>query len=236
MNVVHEHKLFGTCHTSQILVVGDRTRRVAEVTPQVTLITDLDLQDGTSLDGYFQFIYDRGTTMAGMRELVHDGVVMVRAPYVWILMGNNQIPLCEHISSTSQMKKLVTQLLQTFPLTIQMIYVGTVLPREDREVELEAEVKKMGHGFAQGVQDLRRHAPHISERVQSVAVHKLFLECFKYFDLVTGHRASHLRIVKPVYRYFVPGTPKLNPVGLYHLKSYILQYSREFVAADTITP
>ena len=71
-------------------------QQVVEMRPVVTLITDLDVQDGATLDKYFQFIYERGTTMLGMRQLIKEHVI------VWLLVGNSDSdfsPLESHEST-----------------------------------------------------------------------------------------------------------------------------------------
>ena len=68
------------------------TRKVMETRPVVTLIMDLDVQDGATLDKYFQFIYERGTTMLGIQQLIKEHVAEVRMATVWLLVGNCQIP------------------------------------------------------------------------------------------------------------------------------------------------
>ena len=90
-------------------------------------------------------------------------------------------------------------------------------------MELEPEVKYMNKGLAQGVQELKRFH-HVGKRVTYEAVQKLFLERFKYCDISTGQAAVMIRIVQLKDRFFIAGTPKLNLVGLYHLKSYMVQY------------
>lgn len=107
---------------------------------------------------------------------------------------------------------------------VRRIYVGSVLPRADREVELENDVKDMNRWFAVAVQQLKRHQ-HVGGCVVFVALHRIFLERFHYCDLLTGLMASMIRIVRPLDRYFVAGTPKLNLVGKYHIKSYLLQHT-----------
>ena len=56
-------------------------------------------------------------------------------------------------------------------------------------------------------------------------LHCLVLERFKYFDFGQGHVASHLRVAKPITRFFVADGDqfRLNNVGLYHIRSYLLQ-------------
>ena len=123
----------------------------------------------------------------------------------------------------NQMKKLIAMILEKCG-KVRRIYVGSVLPRADREVELENDVKDMNRWFAVAVQQLKRHQ-HVGGCVVFVALHRIFLERFHYCDLLTGLMASMIRIVRPLDRYFVAGTPKLNLVGKYHIKSYLLQHT-----------
>ena len=68
------------------------TQKVMETRPVVTLIMDLDVQDGATVDKYFQFIYERGTTMLGMQQLIKEHVAEIRMATIWLLVGNCQIP------------------------------------------------------------------------------------------------------------------------------------------------
>ena len=106
---------------------------------------------------------------------------------------------------------------------VNLIYVGSVLPRADREVELEADVRLINKGMTQAVKDLKRH-DGAEDQVMFIPLHRLFLEQYKYRDLSTGKMAQMLMIVKPLERFFIWGTPRLNDLGKHHLKSYMLQY------------
>ena len=198
-------------------------RKVVKIEPSVTVITDIDLQDDASLDKHFRFHYERGTTMLGLRTMIRDHQIEIYTKLVWLQVGNCEIPLSKHVSPVNQLKKLVSVIIRTCPLLVWKIYVAGILPRPDREVELEQDVRQANRGFAQAVQDLKKHH-HVGRRVVFVQVYWLFLEKFKFCDLTTGQKAAMTRIVKPVDRFFVAGTPKLNLVGKYHLKSYMLQY------------
>lgn len=127
---------------------------------------------------------------------------------------------------------MVNTIVKVYPLSVGKIWVGGVLPRSDREVELEVEVKAMNKGFAQAVQDLKRYF-HLGKRVEFVPTHQLFLERYKYCDLVMDQDAVSTRKVKPLDCYFVPGTPTLNLVGKYHLKSYLLQTAEVLHGVNT---
>ena len=189
-------------------------RKIAQPKPEVTVLTDIDMQDGTSLDKYCVFHFERGTTIAGFRSMVKEMEIVIRTPLVWLQVGNCQIPQPKypHVSPVNQIKKLVTMIVKTYPLTVKKVYVSTVLPRADREAELEVEVMNMNKGFAQAVRDLKNYG-RLGRRVAFVATHRIFLERFKYVDLLTGQLTSMVRIVKPLERYFQVGTPKLNVNG-----------------------
>ena len=77
----------------------------------------------------------------------------------------------------SQIKKLVSEILKAHPLLIKLIYVGSVVPRADREAELEKDIKDMNQGLVLGVQQLKRHN-HVGNHVMFVPVHQIFLERF----------------------------------------------------------
>ena len=139
-----------------------------------------------------------------------------------MLVGNCQILISKHAGPVGLTKKLVNTIIKAYPLLVHKIVVGGILPRMDWEVELEADVKDMNKGMAQAVQKLKRYH-HVGKWVEYLPVHKIFLEHFQYCDLQTGQSAMTVRVVRPKDRYFVQGTPKLNLVGLYHLKSYLLQ-------------
>ena len=190
--------------------------------PVVTVFTDLEITNGSSLDEQLIVNYHRGTTMAGFRTMVKDMELTLSTRILWLVVGNCQIPLSLHVSPVSQMKKLVNTILKVYPLTVHKIYVGAVLPRADREAELETDVIEMNSGLARAVNELKRHH-HTGQRVEFVPLHKLFLERYKFIDLITGKMASLVRVRRPLDRYFIPGTMKLNLVGKYHLKSFLLQ-------------
>ena len=41
----------------------------------ITVISDMDIQDGSSIDSHFKFVCNHGTTMAGFRDLIKTGDV-----------------------------------------------------------------------------------------------------------------------------------------------------------------
>ena len=198
------------------------TRTVAEDTKQVTIICDRDLMDYTALDKYVQHVYPRGTTISGVRDMIKNGEIIIKCPQVVILMGNNQIPWPPGISPTNQVKKLVQAIFVKYKRRITKVWIGTVLPRPDREVELERIIQKVNVGYFKAVKELKRHNFE-GKCTEILTTHLLFLEKYRYVDILTGHSASHLRIIKPTDVNFVAGKADLNLVGLYRLKAHMLQ-------------
>ena len=92
----------------------------------------------------------------------------------------------------------------------------------DKEVELEEEVKSLNNAFYKAVREIRKFYPN-AHNTGVMPMHRLFLERYEYFDFGMGHTAYHLRVIKLVSLYFANGGPNLNKVGLYHLRSYVLQ-------------
>ena len=80
--------------------------------------------------------------MAGFQSLIKEGQLAVCTGTVWLPVGNCQVPISPHISLVNQMKKLIAMILEKCG-KVRRIYVGSVLPRADREVELENDVKDM---------------------------------------------------------------------------------------------
>ena len=83
--------------------------------------------------------------------------------------------LSEHVSPVNQMKKLVLAVVKSHPLSMCRIFVGSVLPKAGREVELEHDVKIMNRGLAKAVQQLKRHH-RLGNRITFVPIHRIFLE------------------------------------------------------------
>ena len=108
--------------------------------------------------------------MLGIWQLIKEHVAEIRMATIWLLVGNCQIPRSRHWSPVNQLKKLVNTIVKVYPLSVGKIWVGGVLPRSDREVEQEVEVKAMNKGFAQAVQDLKRYF-HLGKRVEFVPTH-----------------------------------------------------------------
>ena len=212
------------CNQCCCVVIGDgmAKRHVLEDKPVIMLLLDVELADGALLDWHFRFVCDRETTMLGFHDMIRKGNINIVTRTVRLLVGNCQIPISKHVGPVGQTKKLVNTIIKAYPLLVHKIVVAGILPRPDREVGLEADVKDMNKGMAQAVQELKRYH-HVGKRVEYLPVHKIFLEHFQYCDLQTGQLAMTVHVVRPKDQYFVQGTPKLNFVGLYHLKSYLLQ-------------
>ena len=98
----------------------------------------------------------------------------------------------------------------------------TIIPKPNKEVELEQHIKDVNAGFYKAVREIKRFHP-TAARTGVMPVHRLFLERYEFFDFVTGRVIYLVRIIKPISRNFMAGTMDLNPVGLYHLRSYVLQ-------------
>ena len=225
MQLVSQKRGHGVTEEGGLGHLQTKTSRMIKVTkPELTVLTDVEIQDGTSLDAHLQVHYERGTTMAGFWSMIKDMQITIRTSLVWLQVGNCQIPFApiRHVSPVNQLKKLVTLLIKMYPLTIKRVYVASVLPRADHEAELENDIMEFNRGLSQAVRELKRY-DKLGKWVVFVPVHCIFLERYKYVNLSTGQLAHMVRIVKPLERYFMVGTPKLNPVGKYHLKSFMLQ-------------
>ena len=206
-----------------LFVATSSRRKVMMDMQKVTIISDLDVCYFISLDKYFQFIFKEGWSMSDACQEIHDGTVVIKTMHVVLLMGNQQVPMPMKLSPVNQMRKLVQGIFVKYGRRIEKIYVGTVFLHPDREVEMEVPIKQINKGFASAVRGSHNHNFE-KKRVSYFQLHKLFLERFRYVDVLTGHDANHLRVVKPVSTYFQPGTSSLNALGHYHIKSYILQY------------
>ena len=55
-----------------------------------------------------------------------------------------------------------------------------------------------------------------------MAVQRLFIERYSYFDMNRGRDAVMVRILRPLDRYYGADQKSLNHIGLYHLKSFFL--------------
>ena len=198
------------------------SRRVRQDVQKITVITDLQIVDHTSLGALQQIIYSPDTSLKQWRHMVRDGTVKAKTSIVVLMVGNSQMPFPAGLSPNAQLKKLVLKVWQMWTWVRKVVVCG-VLPRADRETEFENEVRVVNVAYAKAVRELRKHFV-VAANTILLATHKLFLEKFEYFDFQTGHTAYQIRIVKPLDRYFVPGTKKLNKVGLFHLHSYVLQH------------
>ena len=191
-------------------------------TQRITLVTDIPTRDNTTLDGYVQTIFSPDTTMQQWRRMIKEGTVRVRTRVVVFLVGNCELPLTPNLSPSGQMKKLLVAAWTKWGKHIDKMVVLSVLPRPDRETEFENEIRLMNLGFGRAVREVKKHF-QIAHNTSFLPVHKIFLEYYEYFDFATGHTATLLRVMKPVTLNFVAGKSRLNRLGLYHLRSYILQ-------------
>ena len=95
--------------------------------------------------------------MAGLREKITKREVTINCAIVVLLIGNNQIPWGPNLGPRAQMKKLIQAIFTTYGRKVRKIWVGTVIPRPNREVELEDEVSKINIGFSKAAKDMKRH-------------------------------------------------------------------------------
>ena len=197
-------------------------RRVLQGANRVTVLTDVVFGDHTELDKYFQIIYSPDSTMADWKRMIRDKTVVIKCPIVALFVGNAQLPFPDDVSPSAQMKKLLLCLWETYEDKVKKVVVFTGLPRPDKETELETQIKLMNGGFYKSVREIKRFYP-VARNTGVMPIHRLFLERYEYFDFTKGRTVYMVRIVKPVSRYYTPGTRKLNPVGLYHLRSHVLQ-------------
>ena len=209
--------------TYNLCFAASMPRRVLQSSQQVMVLTDIPVTDHTSLDALCQTIYSPDTSMKQWRHMIRDGTIKAKTSTVVLLVGNSELPMDKALSPLGQLKKLVLRIWSRWAGIVRRVLVCSVLPHADKETQMENEVRLMNIGFAKAVRELRKHFPVVANTLM-LGVHKLFLEKFEYFDFQQGHSAHMIRIVKPVSRYFVPGTPHLNQVGIFHLRSYFLQY------------
>ena len=191
-------------------------------TQVITLITDIQLNDFSPMDKYFQTVCIPNCAMTQWQRMIRKREFQIKCELVWIMVGNSELPFPCDLSAINQMRKLIMCIIGKSSRKFAKIVVGSVLPRLDKEVQLEQQVMDMNLGFSAAVKDLRRNQP-LAKNVEWLPVHKLFLERYEFVDFGSGLITHQIRIRKPIDRYFVPGMAKLNPVGLAHLCSYVLQ-------------
>ena len=85
---------------------------------------------------------------------------------------------------------MVVRIWQKWGTKINCVLICSVLPRPDKETELENEMRIMNIGYAKAAREPRKHYP-IAANTAMLSPPKLFLERFKYFDFGTGHTAYH---------------------------------------------
>ena len=154
--------------------------------------------------------------------MLTEETIVVKCPIVAILVGNAQVPFPKELSIAGQFKKLILAIRQKLGHRIKKLVVLTCMPRLDKEVELEEEVKKVNNGIFCAVCEVKRH--HQAARHTGVLpMHRLFLERYEYFDFGMGRTAYQIRVIKPTTLFFQSGKVSLNSNGIYHLRSYVLQ-------------
>ena len=189
---------------------------------RVTLLTDIELADHSSLDKYFRTYYGPTHDLLEWRQRVKDGRIRSACDTVVLAVGNGLLPLDKEISPKTQMKRLIEEIIDTM-IFVKKIVVTSVLPRADAEVQYEGQIKDINMGFGNAVKMVKRASIGNKRKVQFLATHKLFLEKYEYFDFMTGHTSYQFRMVKPLSRFYDMDTYKLNTVGIYHIRSYILK-------------
>ena len=214
-------------------------RKVREDCQRITVLANLPFADHTPLDTYFQTIYCPDTSMSACKRMVKDEVITIKCKLVVLLVGNAQVPFPQNLSPAAQLKKvpfpqnlspaaqlkkLVQAIWDKYSKKIKKVIVLTVLPQLDRESELEEEIKTINAGFMRAVWELKRFSPGgNAKNTGLLPAHRLFLEQYEYFDFSRGSTAYQIRVIKPVSCNYINGGPRLNKVGLYQLRSYVLQ-------------
>ena len=204
-----------------LLFADSMARIVRKQSQRVTVLTDIRFGDHSDLDRYFQVIYSPDTSLSAWKRMVKEDTITIKCNIVAILVGNSQVPFPPDVSVASQLKKLILAIWESHD-KIRKVVVLTLLPRPDKECELEDPIKQANNSLYKAVREVRRF--HVIARNTGVMpVHRLFLERYEYFDMAMGRTAYLLRIIKPVTRNFVAGSADLNVLGLYHIRSYVLQ-------------
>ena len=219
MNSIFE---VSTCMTGYILCISELMARHVRNSNRVTVLCDRNFGDHTELDAYFQIIYSPDTSLNAWRWLLKDCAFIIKCPIVVLMVGNCPLPLQPEVSPSVQMKKLITSVWDTYDGRVKKVVVLTLLPRPDKETELESKVKMVNNGYYRAVREIPRYFP-LGRNTGVMPIHRLFLEKYEYFDFGTGRNAYMIRVIKPISRHYSNGGPQLNGVGLYHLRSYVLQ-------------
>ena len=193
-------------------------------TSKATLITDIPIDDKTALDVYFQHIYTEGNTLQDWKNCVDSKTMQIQHAAIWLQVGNSMLPWPAKLSPRNQMKKLLLSILKNASCPVKEVYVGAVLPRPDKEVEFEEDVKNMNMQFKHAARDVQLlKGKRMQVKIKFLPLHKLLLEEYEHFCMKTGRQASTVRIIKPVTVNFLPHGSELNAAGKYHLKSYVLR-------------
>ena len=207
-----------------ILVVNTYATGVMEYETKVTVLTDITLSDHSALDKHFQTIIIPDITIAQWKERIKKKLIDIKCPIVWIMVGNAQTPWDEAFSATSQMKKLIMAIVAHAGRKLRQIIVGGVMPRPQQENLLEHEIREVNLAFQSAVKEAGKARNFLRKtKVMFVATQNLFLEKYTYFDFEKGQTQTKVRVIRPKDKNFVKDSCQLNPVGLYHLRSYILK-------------
>ena len=198
-------------------------RRVKQSTQKITVLTDVKLVDYTTLDQYFQVEYYGKVSLREWRNMLKNGLVKIKCDVVWVLTGASDLPWNHQFSRENQVRKLIHAIIHHAGRKLKAVYMSGVIPRPDKELALEHEIKDFNAAINSVVKDMRKNSSALKNtKLVYLAVQRLFLERFSYFDMNTGKDAVIVRILRPVDRYFGMDRKTLNNIGLYHLKSFFL--------------
>ena len=205
-----------------MIVASTLKREVIKGATKITWIMDYNYMDHTSYDLHFQPYYHADYTLQQWKDFIKQGKVVHKHDQVILSVGNCLVGLPEGQSVRSQMKKLIQDTLRHLPW-IRKLYISSILPRPDREVEMEGTVRQINIGIAAAVKFVRDSSKSLHDVIKYLPFHKIFIEELEYFDVYRGHTATLTRVIKPVDKNFYPGTRRLNEKGLKRLRKKILE-------------
>ena len=194
------------------------SRKVMVNTQKATLMSDFDLVDHTDLDKYVQLVVHEDWLINDWLTAVGDGLVRIKQQLVIMMIGSTDMLQKTPGKIANKLRQLILAVYNESGVPIKSVHVCAILPRANAEMEYQEIVRQNNIEIAKMVKDVRKFQ---HKTVTFLPVHKVVLEKFKFFDIQSGLMAVQCRIVKPVDRLFIPGTPKLNLVGKYQVKAYI---------------
>ena len=154
------------------------SRHVKMGVNKVTILSDLQVGNHTGLDEHFQLIYSPDTSLQAWRRMIAEGTVVVKCAILAVMVGSSQLPLDKKFSAAAQFRKLLNVIWEKYAKKVKKVIVLTVLPRPDREVELEEEVKRMNNGICQAVREIKKFNVQ-AKNTGVIPVHRLFLERYE---------------------------------------------------------